>query len=263
MEQRKLTEDEIPTFFEGMGFEADENKPGLYKKEMGNVSVYWDFRNTKKGHFFVPNPDGDGFWSDKDAQQLPEYAEVRKMLGGETKERVKEQKKEPSYPSTPQTGIQEEVKTGNEIALSEYMRGTENKIVRLMDTKLQLDSIIRASEDKTKPGEGLLWHELVFGKKIHKEPSVELVDMITQDMGHITTRIVDFNTNILEDPDTGKKYLTYYCVVEAMDGITGTSGLGSAEQIIDFREITSNGRTFARTNAIRKAERNAKERMIP
>ena len=87
--------------------------------------------------------------------------------------------------------------------------------------------------------------------------------MITQDMGHITTRIVDFNTNILEDPDTGKKYLTYYCVVEAMDGITGTSGLGSAEQIIDFREITSNGRTFARTNAIRKAERNAKERMIP
>lgn len=152
------------------------------------------------------------------------------------------------------------------VKADDYMRGTEEKVVRLMDTKLQLDSIIAASADKSKPGEGLLWHELRFGGKqvrIHKEPSVELVDMIAQDMGHITTIIKDFGTNILEDPNTHKKYLTYYCVVEATDGITKTSGLGAAEQIIDFDEINNNSRTFARTNAIRKAERNAKERMIP
>jgi hypothetical protein len=57
--------------------------------------------------------------------------------------------------------------------------------------------------------------------------------------------------------------MTYYCVVEAKDEITGTTGLGAAEQIIDFNEIATKHRTFARTNAIRKAERNAKERIIP
>lgn len=147
------------------------------------------------------------------------------------------------------------------------LRGTEKDIIRLMDTKLQLDSIIEASEDKKKLGEGLLWHELVFGKgarqAIHVEPSAELVDMITQDMGGIVTEMVDFGTNVIEDPNTNEKYSTYYCVVKATDTITGTTGLGAAEQIIDFDEIKNNNRTFARTLVIRKSERNAKERIIP
>ncbi len=150
----------------------------------------------------------------------------------------------------------------------DLLRGTEKDIIRLMDTKLQLDSIIEASENKAKLGEGLLWHELVFGKNItHQrtsvEPSAELVDMIAQDMGGITTEIVEFDTNVLKDPNTNEKYLTYYCVVRAIDTLTKTSGLGAAEQIIDFDDLKNRGRTFARTNAIRKAERNAKERVIP
>jgi hypothetical protein len=260
MEQKKiLNEDELPTFLEGMGFEADEEKQGLFKKKiLDGATAFWDFRKTQKGNFYVTDAfeDGGEFWKDKDAKQLSEYVEVRKALGGE--EKKKPEMKEQPLPSSIAPSS-----TSLMIKGSDTMRGTEMEVSRLMDTKLQLDSIIAASEDKDKPGEGLLWHELVFGKKTHKEPSVELVDMIAQDMGHITTRIVDFNMNTLEDPNTHKKYLTYYCVVEAVDGVTKTSGLGAAEQIIDFNEIEHNGRTFARTNAIRKAERNAKERMIP
>lgn len=148
------------------------------------------------------------------------------------------------------------------------LRGTEQDLQRLMNAELQLDSIIEASRNKQKLGEGLLWHELEFKSKSGKsvisvEPSAELVDMITQDMGMIETEIIEFDTNILENPNTHKKHLTYYCVVKATDNHTNTSGLGAAEQIIDFDEIENKGRTFARTNAIRKAERNAKERLIP
>ena len=47
------------------------------------------------------------------------------------------------------------------------------------------------------------------------------------------------------------------------DKVTGSTGLGSAESVMDFDEMDKNKRTFAMTLAIRKAERNAKERLIP
>jgi hypothetical protein len=94
-EQKKLSnEDEIQTFLEGMGFEADETKKGLYRKgdkdDADGYTCYWDFRKTPKGRFYVTHnkttdDDRSEFWLDKDAQQLPEYVEVRKALGGEEK----------------------------------------------------------------------------------------------------------------------------------------------------------------------------------
>lgn len=87
MSQKQLVnEHDILVFLEGMGFEADGVKKGLYRKTLDDgTNVYWDFRKTDKGSFYVPNGDGDGFWLDCDAQQLPEYVEVRKVLGGEEK----------------------------------------------------------------------------------------------------------------------------------------------------------------------------------
>jgi hypothetical protein len=89
MEQKKiLNENEIPTFLDGMGFEADENKPGLYRKAIADgTNAFWDFRKNTKGRFYVSNSNDNGgeFWDDKKAYQLPEYVEVRKAIGGEEK----------------------------------------------------------------------------------------------------------------------------------------------------------------------------------
>lgn len=94
MEQKKiLTEEEIPTFLEGMGFKADENKPGLYKKELDvGANAYWDFRKQKKGNFYIADDqeNGGAFWKDEQAKQMPEYLEVRKALGAEEKKPKKE-----------------------------------------------------------------------------------------------------------------------------------------------------------------------------
>lgn len=213
---------------------------------------------TKEGQFYVQHY-GEmklaSFLSEEDLKKCGAYDDYMKFSKPLEKKKQIETKKS----DTKKTSIVE--------SKPEKLRGTEKDIIRLMDTKVQLDSIIEASDDKKKLGEGLLWHELVFGKgdrrAVHVEPSAELVDMITQDMGGIVTEIVDFGTNVIMDPNTNEKYSTYYCVVKATDTITGTTGLGAAEQIIDFDEIKNNNRTFARTNAIRKAERNAKERIIP
>ena len=84
MSQKQLeTKDEIQVFLEGMGFEAVESKPGLYRKETNTVTCFWDFRKIPRGHFYATSNDDDAFLKDKDAQQLPEYVEVRKVLGGE------------------------------------------------------------------------------------------------------------------------------------------------------------------------------------
>ncbi|MBE3094913.1 MAG: hypothetical protein IMZ52_07755 [Actinobacteria bacterium] len=277
IKQKQTTEilDELEAmkiFLEGIGFEEIDKKEGCWRKSDFKQDIYyfmyWDLRKDKP-FFYVYQGGSDKPLPKEDFETFDEYKLFAERFHIE-KENQNKQKKTDLPPSSASSGSPKQkiqplgLKVGElTIKENEYMRGTEEKVTRLMDTKLQLDSIILASGDKTKPGEGLLWHELVFGKKIHKEPSVELVDMIAQDMGHITTKIVDFGKNTLEDPNTHKKYLTYYCVVEATDNITKTSGLGAAEQIIDFNEIEHNGRTFARTNAIRKAERNAKERMIP
>lgn len=92
MSQKQLSkEDETQIFLEGMGFEAVEDKPGLYRKSLSNGSAgFWDFRKQPRGRFYVSND--EGFMNDKDAQQLPEYVEIRRRLGEEpvsTKKNVK------------------------------------------------------------------------------------------------------------------------------------------------------------------------------
>lgn len=90
MSQKQLkTENEIQIFLEGMGFEASKDKTGLYKKEMETVTCFWDFRKTPKGHFYATEIETDAFLKDKDAQQLPEYVEVRKVIGGEERTPMK------------------------------------------------------------------------------------------------------------------------------------------------------------------------------
>ena len=247
-EGKKQIPKETLVKLEGMGFIEKEDKPYLYFKTIGDISFFWDFRKSKTGSAYASRKTEEGFDNvlRDELEQMEEYLVLRPE-----KKTDSEKKKTKAL-----------VPASNKKAVG-LLRGSERDIVRLMDHGIQLDSIIDASSDKKKLGEGLLWHELKFGNKIHVEPSAELVDLISQDMGNISVKIVDFDTNILEDPNSGKKYMTYYCVAEATDGITKTSGLGAAEQIIDFDQINSQGRTFARTLVIRKSCRNAIERLIP
>lgn len=95
MSQKQLeNKDEIQVFLDGMGFEASQDKPGLYKKELDMVTCFWDFRKTPKGNFYATSNEDEAFLKDKDAHQLSEYVEVRKALGGEEKP---PQKKPESY----------------------------------------------------------------------------------------------------------------------------------------------------------------------
>ncbi len=235
---------EIKIKLKGMGFVEKDDKPGLYAKTIGDIDFFWDFRKTKTGTAYGTRD--DSFLDKSEVMQMKEYTIFR-----------------PSKEKKPNIVKEKAMVPASDKKAVGLLRGSERDIIRLMDHKIQLDSIIDASSDPKKLGEGLLWHELKFGNRVHVEPSAELVDLVAQDMGNISVKIVEFDTNTLEDPSSMKKYLTYYCVVEATDGVTGTSGLGAAEQIIDFDEIKSTKRTFARTLVIRKASRNAIERLIP
>ncbi len=257
----KSEEEVMKGFLEGIGF--SEGKEGCFVKEVEvngtKYKMYWDLRKEVP-FFYVYRNGEDKALPKKDLGMFEE----NKLFADKFNIKQKEKKTAPATGTEPVNANPTDAIT---LSPEQQLRGTEGKVDRLIDTKLHLDSIIDATEKNKEPGEGILFHILKFGKgdgeTVHKEPSVELVDMIAQDMGHITTEIKEFDINNLEDPNTHKKYLTYYCVVQATDGITHTSGLGAAEQIIDFNEMERNGRTFARTNAIRKAERNAKERLIP
>jgi len=243
---------------EGMGFVAKDDKPGLYSKTIDDINFFWDFRKVKTGSAYASKLVDEKYKNvpRDELEAMEEYTFFRSGKKPNIKKPVDASVKKPDVKTKAIVPVVDKKST-------ELLRGSERDIIRLMDHKIQLDSIIDASSDKNKLGEGLLWHELMFGKRVHVEPSAELVDMLSLDMGQITTKIVEFGTNTLEDPNSMKKYLTYYCVVEATDGISGTSGLGAAEQIIDFDQIKNQGRTFARTNVIRKSERNAKERLLP
>ena len=242
---KKTPKESIPILLK-LDFKESENKPDLWScRTDQNEVFFWDFRKNLKGNCWC-NRDGHAI-DTGEMNQMPEYIQIREVLPSNEKKPVKQ-------------------KTKNEVVVhkkesSDLLRGNENDIRRLMDTKMQLDSIIEASSDKKKLGEGMLWHELKFGSKIHLEPSAELVDLISVDMGNITTEIVDEGQNVYEDPNTGDKILTYYAVVQATDGISGTTGLGVSEEIVDFKEMAG-GRTFFRTKAIRKADRNSRERLI-
>ena len=232
----------------------EERKTRLWSKDLGDgLTGYWDYRDPEKyknGRFFVTTPDDKNrFLSDAEAKKLKEYTYIRQGVKSEEKVVKKPLKGKLSVGKPP----------SEEKAIT--LRGTEDDIISLMNS-IRLDSIIEASTDKL--GEGVLYHNL--GPKIGLEPSAELVDMITSDMGDIETELVEIGMHrIIDEDEGGDSYLTYYAVVKATDKTTGTTGLGAAEEIIDFKEMQNknNPRTFARTKVIRKAERNAKERCIP
>lgn len=251
-EKQTNTPKELTITLEGIGFEETQTKQDLWRKQIDDETTFWwDFRKNKKGNCWC-NRSGHSI-PDDDMKQMDEYTVVR---GVETKKPTEKKKIE-----VKKEQISTEIIEAKPRPI-ENIRGTSKDITRLMNTKMQLDAIIEASSDKKRLGEGMLWHELKFGGKSHLEPSAELVDLISLDMGHIKTEIVDFGTNVIEDWDSGEMYHTYFCVVKATDEISGTTGLGTAEGVIDTAELSKNKRTFARTNVIRKAERNSKERLI-
>ena len=141
------------------------------------------------------------------------------------------------------------------------MRGSEDDISRVIKAR-RMDLIIEASEDKKQPGKGILYYD---EPKIGVEPSVQLIDMITADMGNIETEVTMLEEKHHVNQVTGFSVDTYCAVVRARDTVTGASGLGTAEEVINWGDWTreSNPKSFALTNVIRKSERNAKERIIP
>lgn len=141
------------------------------------------------------------------------------------------------------------------------LRGSEDDITRVVKAR-RMDLIIEAAEKGKKPGEGILYYD---DPHIGEEPSVELIDMITADMGNIETEVVMLEEKHHVNEITGFSVDTYCAVVKARDTLSGASGLGTSEETIDWREWTreKNPKSHALTKAIRKAERNAKERIIP
>lgn len=232
--------EEHKVLLEGLGFEQTKDK--LFKKvlESGD-SAFWDFRKTEKGTFYVSIKDGD-FMDDEKAKQLPDYLNFRDMNKSDGNQKSKPVK----------------VPVSNDSKAIVALRGNETEISRVVQSR-RLDMIRAVSKDGC--GEGVLYHDL--GAKIGYEPSAELIDMICNDMGDIETMVVEHGTHRHINPCTGDEFNTYYAIVKSTDKSTGTTGYGAAEQVIDYDEMKNNNRCFSLTLAIRKAERNAKERLIP
>lgn len=235
-------ETKIIDCLEQMGFNEKQNKKNCWVKEIGDDQfMYWDFNKLSKGRFYVTK--SGNFESDLDTKTRDEYKKLRALQDGNGKEPLD------AEVVTPSNG------NGGDIVL----RGNENEICNVVRSR-RLDVIAKVAKDHI--GEGILYHNL--GKSIGMEPSAELIDMITADMGSITTEILEHGLRIHRDiEDGGKEYQTCYAIVRAVDSKKGTTGLGSCEEIFDYDELEKNQRTFALTKAIRKAERNAKERLIP
>jgi hypothetical protein len=251
----EINEDKKETILEGLGFTEHTNKKGLYQKTTNEQIMNWDFRKNPKGRFYVSEI-GGGFIPAPQAKQLEEYIVLRQQI-----------KNGDNGNNTPKMDTITRIQTnngGNGQKTNELMelRGTEKDIMNVVQ-KRNLDLIIKASGNQKKPGEGILYYDKKIGGFQLIEPSVELVDIISAQMGNITVEIVEKGTRNHTDMNTGETYQTYYCVVKAKDTLSGSEGLGSAEEIIDYKEMAKTGRTFALTKAIRKAERNAKERLIP
>ena len=236
--------EEQKVLLEGLGFEQTKDK--LFKKvlESGD-SAFWDLRKIEKGTFYVSIKDG-GFMDDELAKQLPAYLDFRNIHKSDVNQKSRPVLNKP---------VKIPVSNGSN-AIS--LRGNETEISRVVQSR-RLDMIKAVSKDKC--GEGILYHNL--GAKIGFEPSAELIDMISNDMGDIETMVVEHGTHRHINPETGDEFNTYYAIVKATDKSTGTTGYGAAEQVIDYDEMKNNGRCFSLTLAIRKAERNSKERLIP
>jgi len=225
-----------------------KKKKRLFRKDLDNDQIaFWDFRKEKPS-FYVTQIGGD-FVPNKDAYQLQEYIIIKKQFKTSDKTEIKNKSVATAVFSGPVKAKPTDI----------VLRGNEENISNVvMERNLEL--IVKASKDQNKPGEGILYYDI---PKIGFEPSVELIDMITAQMGNVQVEIIDSGTRFHKDVESGDEYQTYYAVVKAIDKITGAEGLGTAEEIIDFREMKQQHRTFALTKAIRKAERNAKERLIP
>ena len=235
-------EDEKKTILEKLGFE--ETKTNLWEKKTGKDYLYWDFRKILRGKFYV-SLNGKDFEAATMSKKRQEYIDFRKIQDNDEPIETSTKAPKPEYIPPP--------KDGHDLVL----RGNETEISKVVNSR-RLDMIAKIAKDNI--GEGVLYHNL--GTKIGYEPSAELIDMICADMGNITVEIVDQGTHRHIDPE-GNEYNTYYAIVKAKDIISGSEGFGSAEQVIDYEEMKKNGRCFSLTLAIRKAERNAKERLIP
>lgn len=192
----------------------------------------------------------------KDVTSITAYQKELKKLGV-TIEPSKEEK--PS--KRPDNGGTKARSKADKKTTEIVLRGSEDDITRVIKAR-RMDLIIEASGDKKEPGKGILYYD---EPKIGVEPSVQLIDMITADMGNIETEVTMLEEKHHVNQITGFSVDTYCAVVRARDTVTGASGLGTAEEVIDWRDWTreKNPKSFALTNAIRKAERNAKERIIP
>lgn len=188
----------------------------------------------------------------KAVTSVTNYEKELKKLGGT----IESAKKEKSSKST-----KEPIRATDKKPTGIVLRGSEDDIMRVVKAR-RMDLIIEASGDKKHPGKGILYYD---EPGIGEEPSVQLIDMITADMGNIETDVTLLEEKHHVNQITGFSIDTYCAVVRARDTVTGASGLGTAEEVINWDDWTreNNPKSFALTNAIRKAERNAKERIIP
>lgn len=189
----------------------------------------------------------------KNVTSITVYQKELKKLGIEPKE-----KKPSKQPDDKKKTAKADKKP---IKMELVLRGSEDDITRVIKAR-RMDLIIEASEDKKEPGKGILYYD---EPKIGVEPSVQLIDMITADMGNVETEVVMLEQKHHVNEITGFSIDTYCAVVRARDTLTGASGLGTAEEVINWDDWMreKNPKSFALTNAIRKSERNAKERIIP
>lgn len=287
-EEKKLRwpedEDAIQSYMALLGFTPSQDKEGVFYKHIiqdgkRTNMVTWDFKQSPTGVFYPK-------YKNIDEEELIEKHAFREIQEGralietqsETLTKVTITKGEkagdiidvPIYPSTnghtngSSTQVTEYQPRKNLV----YGRGTENHIQNIFN-KLKLQSIILSAEKEPmgkdlspypgeKLGNGILYHYI---PSIGPEISVEAIDMISIDMGYITTETLRLEKGCIEDKN-GKLIPTYVAEVKATDTLTGVSRTAVHEEIVDFRNL-SGGRTFAMTNAQRKAERNAIKHLIP
>jgi len=188
----------------------------------------------------------------KNVTSVTAYESELKKLGGAGESKEEKPKK---------SRTTKEDKKPIKISTEMVLRGSEDDITRVIKAR-RMDLIIEASEDKKNPGKGILYYD---EPAIGVEPSVALIDMITADMGNIETEVMMLENKHHVNEITGFSVDTYCAVVRARDTLTGASGLGTSEETIDWREWEReyNPKSHALTKAVRKAERNAKERIIP
>jgi hypothetical protein len=72
-----LSGDPVSDALQALGFKPSEGKPGLWGKDAGNLSMFWDFRREPKGRFYIVDKKIDQFLKDEDAKGYGEYKQFR------------------------------------------------------------------------------------------------------------------------------------------------------------------------------------------